>query len=70
MVERTELKIYDRLSFAFDRSSGICLVPVILGDIDTMDVLSDVLRAVQLSGAVFFDMEAHRPGSVLPRRPR
>jgi AraC-like DNA-binding protein len=26
-----------------------------------MDVLSDVLRAVRLSGAVFFDMEAHAP---------
>jgi AraC-like DNA-binding protein len=28
---------------------------------NTVDVLSDVLRAVQLSGAVFFDMEAHSP---------
>ncbi len=26
-----------------------------------MDVLSDVLRAVQLTGAVFFDMESHSP---------
>jgi AraC-like DNA-binding protein len=26
-----------------------------------MDVLSDVLRAVRLTGAVFFDMEAHSP---------
>ena len=37
MVEGAALKIYDRLSFAFDRSSGICPVPVILRDIDTMD---------------------------------
>lgn len=61
MVERTALKNYDRLSFIIDQSSGTCLVPVLLGEIDTMDVLSDVLRAVQLTGAVFFDMESHSP---------
>ena len=33
-----------------------------------MDVLSDVLRSVRLTGAVFFDMEAHSPWvGVTPR---
>jgi len=61
IVERAALKHYDRLSFTFDRSSWTYLAPVVLGEVDTMDVLSDVLRAVQLTGAVFFDMESHSP---------
>lgn len=59
--------LYDRGASTLDRSSGgLSACPAELTDrlhpgLQSLDVLSDVLRAVRLTGAVYFDVTARAP---------